>query len=305
MTRVAVLMSTFNGERFLAEQIESILHQKDIDTYIIVRDDGSNDKTVSILNDYKNQHENKFHIIAGDNVGWKKSFFELVKYAASKEPDFDCYAFADQDDIWLPEKLCKATSFLSDNPQSPELYCSNLFYYKNGENYGQVNHSTITPTYKNCLCRNYATGCTIVFNNALLKLLGEGTPNFEIAHDHWAYMVACLCGKVIVDNDAYILYRQHDSNQIGHKTSACDIWKRRLKSFRKSLHTHNRENNAKELVRLYRCKMNPDALKAVLKMAQYRQSIKAKLSLLFDSGYTLNNPVNDAIMKLRAVFGIL
>jgi len=305
MEKTAVLMSTFNGERYLEEQIESILHQEGTDVCIIVRDDGSSDNTLSILEDYKKHYENKFHIIEGDNTGWKKSFFELISYAITAVPGFDYYAFADQDDIWLPEKLGKAISQLSLHIDKPALYCSNLFYYKNGENLGVVRHSDITPTYKNCLCRNYASGCTIVFNNSLLKILNDGTPNLEIAHDYWLYMVARLCGDVIIDNDAYILYRQHDSNQIGSKTSVTDIWKRRLKSFKKSIHSHYRETYAKELLRIHKGRMNPEAIQAVSKMAEYRSSFRSKMRLLFDTGYTLGNPANDLILRLRAIIGIL
>lgn len=298
-------MSTFNGERFLPEQIDSILAQKKIDVFIVVRDDGSSDGTLSMLEEYNRKYKGKFHIIAGENKGWKRSFLELISYAASHLPDFDFYAFADQDDIWLPEKLEKASSSLSPFTGKPALYCSNLFFYKDGQNLGPVRQSSVVPTHKNCLCRNYATGCTEVFNNAMARLLGKETPGIDIAHDYWAYMVACVCGNIVVDDNAYILYRQHATNQIGHKTSLADVWKRRVRSFRKSLQTHNRESVAKELIRIYKDSMTPEALSAVSKIADYRHSPKSRFSLLLDRGYTLGNPANDLILRLRVILGVL
>lgn len=91
--KVIVLMSTYNGERHLVEQIESILNQEGVDVRLMIRDDGSNDKTVEIARKYTDD------VVVGDNIGFRYSFLELIKNA----PEAEYYALADQDDIWLPE----------------------------------------------------------------------------------------------------------------------------------------------------------------------------------------------------------
>ena len=97
--KVAVLLSTYNGEKYVGAQIHSILTQNYKNIEIVVRDDGSKDKTVEIIKEYMQKYSN-IVLHQGENLGFIKSFFELLKYE-----DADYYAFADQDDIWLPNKI--------------------------------------------------------------------------------------------------------------------------------------------------------------------------------------------------------
>ncbi len=300
-----MLLSAFNGQKFIAEQVDSLLAQKDVEIHIIVRDDGSTDNTVNIIKEYRDAHPGRITLIEGANIGWRKSFFTLVEYAA-RNTESEFYAFCDQDDIWLPEKLRVAVSALESMPDKtlPRLYCSNLYYYKDGINHGIIRKKRPIPTYKNCLVRNYATGCTVVFDNNLLKLIAKNIPSITVAHDYWAYMVAVLCGNVVVDNNSYILYRQHDNNQIGSKSGFVEIWKRRL--FNNNLFCgHDREIMAKELLLQVGDVMSPKSYAAVIKLATYRRSLKNRLSLLFDNGYTFNKTSNDFWLKLRILFGYL
>ena len=103
MERVIVLMSTYNGEKYLRNQIESLLRQVDVEIEILVRDDGSKDGTLGILEEYKNSREysGKLSYYVGPNVGPAKSFLDLIKHA----PEAEYYALCDQDDTWLPDKL--------------------------------------------------------------------------------------------------------------------------------------------------------------------------------------------------------
>ena len=106
MVTVLVLMSTYNGEAYLTEQVESILKQADVNVKLLVRDDGSTDNTLRILNKYAT--EEKLDYITGKNINWMHSFWTLVNMAHGA----DYYAFADQDDIWFPDKLARAVSVL-------------------------------------------------------------------------------------------------------------------------------------------------------------------------------------------------
>lgn len=296
---VVVLMSTYNGEKYLNEQLSSIFSQKDVVLKLIVRDDGSQDSTISILMEFRKQYPNMIEIIQGENIGWKKSFFALAEYAARKYSDYHYFAFADQDDIWLPEKLSKAVKRIESLPKGPRLYCSNLFFYKNGENLGKIRKYQPKFTYKKCLVRNYATGCTMVFNNELLKLVSRGLPTIQVAHDYWFFQIAVLCGSVYIDDESYILYRQHENNQIGCKSGWRDIWMRRLSNFKSNTSNRSRERQTKELHKLFSGDMHPEAKIAVIKMAFYRSNIVKQFALLCDNGYSLDKRSNNFWLKLR------
>lgn len=302
MKTVLVLLSTYNGAEFLKEQIDSILNQTGCKIKLLIRDDGSSDSTVPILREYSNCYSNQIVLVEGKNIGWRKSFFELLIMAKNNYNNFDYYAFADQDDIWLQNKLSIAIQNIETLPTGPNLYCSNLYYYKNGINEGKVRKKKHCPTYKNCLIVNYATGCTEVFNNKLLTLVTLELPSIEVPHDSWMYQVAVLCGNVYPDDESYILYRQHANNQIGAKRGFLEIWKERLRSIRQSTNNNFREEQAAELRRILGCYLNVDASNAINKAADYRKSILSKIRLLIDNGYTTNKFSNDFWLKLRIIF---
>ena len=267
-----------NGENFLKGQLDSLFCQANIDFHILVRDDGSSDSTLIILYEYRKKYPDKIDIIKGINQGWRKSFFELLIIANERYPVYDYFAFADQDDIWLNSKLETSITHLKELPIGPNLYCSNQYYYKNGENLGLIRKEKINPSYKSCLVRNYATGCTVVFNRDLLNLVTRELPKIKMAHDYWLYMVAVLCGHVYVDENAYIYYRQHDNNQIGSRASWSDVWKRRLKGLKMTLSEHRAEKQAKELLRIFSQDMYPEGRKAVSKVASYRTNMRNRIS---------------------------
>ena len=120
MKKVQVLLSTYNGEKYLKEQIESILKQKEVDKKLIVRDDGSSDSTIKILEEISNKNK-KIIFYKGKNIGPARSFMELLK----KSEEADYYSFADQDDIWEENKIISAINKLN-NINEPELYLSAL-----------------------------------------------------------------------------------------------------------------------------------------------------------------------------------
>ena len=120
--KVCVLISTYNGERFLEEQIASIIAQKGVEVDILVRDDGSSDMTCSLLERW--QKEGKLKWYKGENLGFARSFMNLLKTASG----YDYYAFCDQDDIWLEDKLQRAVAALEKIEDKVKLYCSNTVH---------------------------------------------------------------------------------------------------------------------------------------------------------------------------------
>lgn len=287
-------MSTYNGGAYLDDQIKSLLNQQyQGNISIVVRDDGSKDSTKDILKKYAELGILSYYY--GNNIGWAKSFMDLVSHA----PASDYYAFCDQDDIWLPEKINRALDQLSCFNKLPCLYFSNLLYWKDGNIEGSVKKEIPSFNQYNCLLQCPSYGCTMVFNSSLMLLLKSHLPSKVYAHDFWVFQVAVLMGKVIYDNNAYILYRQHSGNQIGAKRSKKDIWNRRKKHLLHLWHDHEREEMAQQLYLLFANEMSEKNLEVVEVVANYRKNFINYLKLLFSRKYVMNKFSNTVWLKLR------
>lgn len=216
--KLAILMSTYNGEQYLEEQIKSILDQKlDIPFDLIVRDDGSSDGTLQILNCYA--EAGKLQYYSGANVGAARGFMYLLK----ENPGYDYYAFADQDDIWDEDKVQKGLNAVKDH-FGLVLYCSNAaLIHSNMDPIGRNVHRE-RPTYNlvSSLClASSAQGCTSVFNRKLAELIqNRPLPEIFIMHDS---LLTCLCvlagGEIIYDHCPTMKYRMHGSNVFGMVTA--------------------------------------------------------------------------------------
>lgn len=218
MKSVAVLMSTYNGEQYLKEQMLSILNQENVDLSLFVRDDDSSDSTRDILERFCKETK-KITVFFENNIGPALSFMETVK----KVPDhFDYYAFADQDDIWKPDKLTNAVVKMLKSQSNYTLYASNqTIVDENGHIEGE-RFSFIPPLdVLNIVDKNYLSGCTMVITQELFRLLKNVFPARELLcsrmHDTWVAAVAATVGNIIYDEESYIYYRQHNNNVVGAK----------------------------------------------------------------------------------------
>lgn len=247
MKKVAVLLSTYNGEKYVEEQLESILGQTYPDIQIYVRDDGSSDNTVSILEKY--EKSGKITFMKGKNVGFIKSFFELVKACG----DCDFAAYCDQDDIWLPEKISLAVEAMNkkDN-KKPILYFSNYDFYDTNMNFqSHCPDKKVKPSFENALVDCISLGFNSVFNKAALKMMQENIPEKSCGHDWWTYMLCISMGEVIYDRHYTVKYRRHEDNVSagGMKFIAFQIW--RLKKFFFNDYFKNIRMQLKEFENLY------------------------------------------------------
>jgi glycosyltransferase involved in cell wall biosynthesis len=209
--KVRVLMSVYNGERYLKEQIQSVLDQKGLEIDLLIRDDGSSDSSIAIIEDFMKEHAN-IQLIKGENIGVIASFYELSLKAGE---EYDFYAYCDQDDVWLEDKLLRAVGFL-DKPEMPQLYCSKARLVDENLNFLQMSHD-VTASKQSAMIQNIVIGCTCVMNNALHKLVVEKVPDYQAIrmHDSWFYKLAIFFGEVVSDDESRILYRQHGNNAVG------------------------------------------------------------------------------------------
>lgn len=216
-------MSTYNGEKYIRMQLDSILGQTYENLCLLIRDDGSTDQTVSILEEYA-KRDDRITYYTGKNIGVIQSFLELVKNS-SEEAGY--YAFADQDDVWLPEKIGRAVEKI-EAVQEPALYCSETYLTDEELNVLHKDEKMARPSFGNALVQNICTGCTAVINKSLRDLIKETSPQNIVMHDWWLYLSAAAFGTVYYDKEAYIKYRQHGNNRFGAKTSKWQVWRYRL-----------------------------------------------------------------------------
>jgi len=221
MKKIEVLLSTYNGEKYLKEQLDSLQNQTYKDFEIIARDDGSCDKTLQILKSYDIKI-----IESTKNLGAKKSFSTLLEYAVENS-DSAYFMFCDQDDVWNYDKIEKTLEKMKEleiihSSEIPLLIHTDLEVVD--ENLENISNSMweyehILPQYNSfsrLLIQNTITGCTMMINRKLaLKCLN--IPAEAIMHDWWIGLVASHFGKISYITIPTIKYRQHDKNTIGAK----------------------------------------------------------------------------------------
>lgn len=226
---VQVLMSTYNGEKYIKEQIDSILNQKEVEVRLLIRDDGSKDATMNILKEYETQYRN-VKVYTGKNLGACNSFFDLMKNA---DKGVSYYAFADQDDVWKENKLNRALSKLQEYDNVPALYCGSYELVNSSlEPIGNHANHQKHSSFGNSLIECIYSGCTGVFNKKLLELTLRQLPEHAYMHDWWVYMIAASMGQVICDEEPGMLYRQHENNVLGGNSGKLKHLVRRIKNFK-------------------------------------------------------------------------
>lgn len=243
--RVAVLLCTMNGQRFLGEQLDSIAAQTFPGWQVWASDDGSQDGTLAMLEQYRAAWgEERLVIQAGPGRGCAANFLSLACSVALKA---EYYAFADQDDIWEVAKLQRAVAWLETIPSTvPALYCSRTrLIDETGQEIGLSPLFVRPPGFANALVQNIGGGNTMVFNHAARALLQAAGSEIEIvAHDWWAYLLIAGCGgRIFYDPSPSLYYRQHDRNLVGANTG----WLARLVRVRLLAEGRFKEWNARNI----------------------------------------------------------
>ena len=212
MVHVVVLLSTYNGERWLPAQLDSLLAQTHEDLCVVVRDDGSVDGTRRVLADYAGR-DRRVQWTAGPNLGPAASFLALL---ANVPAEAEAVAFCDQDDVWEPDHLERALAALAAAASEPALWCSDVLVCDE-QLRALRRHDAVRrrPSFENALVENVATGCTIVLNRMAVDLLASAQPRSPVMHDAWCYLVVSAFGRILYDPRPSVRYRQHGRNTVG------------------------------------------------------------------------------------------
>lgn len=248
--KVAILLCTFHGQRYLADQLESFAAQTHSNWEVWASDDGSKDDTHAILESYKSKwNQGRLSVHFGPAEGFVANFLSLTCRANIRA---DFYAYSDQDDIWEADKIQRAVDCLQAVPSHiPALYCSRTnLVDANNRSIGYSPLFTKPPSFVNALIQNIGGGNTMVFNNAARALLCEaGDDVTVVTHDWWAYMVVIGCGgRVFYDPYPSVRYRQHDSNLVGMNSG----WRARMIRVRMLFQGRFREWNSLNIQALER-----------------------------------------------------
>jgi glycosyltransferase involved in cell wall biosynthesis len=228
---VTVLLAIYNGADFLQPQLLSLLDQVDVSWRLLWRDDGSADGSVALMEAFAREMPGRLARVSDpvDRLGVAASFHALVAQA----PAGGCIAFCDQDDVWLPHKLARGRAALLDGPQeTPALYCARqLLVDSELRPLGTSVPLRVELEFPMALAQNIATGCTIMLNAAAADLLRAAPPPPGTLHDWWSYLlVSGANGRLIVDDEPVVLYRQHGRNLIGAPHTQ---WRRALAALRR------------------------------------------------------------------------
>ena len=275
MNKVAVLMSTYNGEKYLREQIDTILAQKgEFELSLFVRDDGSKDSTIEILKEYE---ENKgITWYQGNNYGAAKSFIDLIRNTKG----YDYYAFADQDDYWVEDKIERAISKISK--ELPMLYCGNgIVVNEKLEELGSFVYSKQPSLdFNTVLCVGGLLGCTMVFNDKLAQLVRDkDMPEKIVMHDFYiALICAGVGGKIVYDHIGKIKYRQHGANVVGVSYGVMGKIKNRIRNITKKQKV-SIQDQAEAILDRYEDVILSKNMKLLKQVASYKKSFMSRLKL--------------------------
>ncbi|MBQ7215861.1 MAG: glycosyltransferase [Synergistaceae bacterium] len=299
---VAVIMSSYNGEKYLAEQLDSILAQEGVRTEIFIRDDGSSDRTLDILSEYAAEHTN-IHVHSGENIKCGPSFIQELKAAEG----FRYYAFSDQDDYWLKDKLSSAVSAIDQagSKNIPVLYYSNLVI--TDEKLHPIHTTRLDKRVKSFgsfLLRRSIPGCAMAMNAEMRAMLLRNQGLLSGGHDTFALFAAYTSGGIVLcDPEARILYRQHGNNTAGSPvTFASRVRHEWRKFFGES---YDEGNRARDFLEGWKDRFDPDSLRLLKITAGHRKNLLDRLRIIFSPNFRTGDWRLTLMGKIKALLGRL
>jgi len=296
--RVAILMGTFNGQRFLPKQLDSIRQQTHTNWELHISDDGSTDDTPNTIKAASLKWPDcRVSLRSGPQKGFVTNFLSL---ACDNNIQADYYAFSDQDDVWELDKLERALRWLQTVPaDKPAMYCSRTRLIDESEQ--AIGLSPLfkrAPSFKNALVQSIAGANTMVFNGAARDLLMKAGYEIPIvSHDWWVYLVVTGCGgEVFYDSSPSLGYRQHGKNLVGSNVGWAARYRRIIASFNgrftvwndinlcalTALHSHLSKESKSTFTNFAQLRRTPSItrLSGILQSGLYRQTLQGNISLI-------------------------
>jgi glycosyltransferase involved in cell wall biosynthesis len=290
MDMVSIVMTTYNGEKYLEEQIDSILKSSYINFKLYIVDDGSSDSTMEILGRYKSKYPDKLNVEQNKtNLGVTLNYLNAIVKTGT-----DYVMFCDQDDVWKKDKIAKTlkkmrqmeaqfgkdlpiTVFTDANVVDSNLGLINKSFFQSGRlnpRLTDLNH---------LLMENKIIGCTLMINQAVRKVLqSNALPERARLHDGWIGLIAASMGKIGFVKEPTLLYRQHGANVVGNQSFFSYVLNRvgNIKSQKDSLHALYRQ--AEEFASLYGDLIDRDKLDIILRFSKLDQEgfIKRRISII-------------------------
>ena len=302
MKKVLVMLSAYNGEKYIRQQIDSILQQQGVAVTLMIRDDGSKDSTPQIITAFSEQ-DSRVKIETGQNKGFRCSFYDML---LNSSDEYDYYAFSDQDDVWKPEKLYRAVEMLEKDSSKLKLYASALNVVNQDLDPMYVNEfKGIRINYGSALSRQRLAGCTMVFNRALVQLYKKFRITEEMgnlfSHDAAVYYICLACGgSVIFDKNSYINFRRHQGTVTEHGkgfmkrvSSVLDIFGK--KKNRRFLQVQYIES-------VYGAYMTEETADLSKKILEYKKSFGNTIRLMKDKRIRCGIRSVDSVNKIAVLF---
>ncbi len=280
MKTVQILLSSYNGEKYISRQIDSILQQKDVEVHLLIRDDGSTDGTRAIIKEYEKKYPANVKAVLGENMGWKKSFFTLLQLAG----DYDYYAFADQDDYWYEDKEISSIKVMEDDPaEGPKLV--QVDYITTDENLQPLNpqpeaRPIIPQHHDEIFAEEFFQGCCMSWNKKAMHLLKMYTPKQNYGHDYWVGVVCSLFGKTYFLPQAKFSYVRYSDNAstTGNQLAG------QIARFKRFIHGEKQlyYNIGEDILKGYSSLLTDYDRNMCLDLINYKHSLKRKIKLLFN-----------------------
>jgi len=301
--KVCILLSSYNGADYLAEQLDSLVGQTCTDIDIAVRDDGSTDGSLQILGKYADKYP-YIHVESGQNIGVSESFMGLLSQANGESRYF---AFCDQDDVWYPDKVERAIDKLSGVPPGePAIYFSRLEYVdRNLEHSGYSRLPHRRFSFRNALVENSASGCTVVLNRTARDMIVARMPSpNSVLHDWWCFLVVSAFGTVIYDDRPGIKYRLHGKNETGAALSFVEDFMRRVRRLtRRKSDAFGVHVQAVEFARVFGQRLSEDRKEILARFIQSRQSVITRSRYAFRPDVYRQSKLDDFFLRVLLMLG--
>ena len=307
--RVLVLMATYNGEKYLEEQIDSILSQEGVDVSLWISDDCSTDSTYEICQKYASMNPRIRVRQNSSNKRVARNFMDMVYEAEASR--FDYFAFSDQDDVWLPQKLSRAIEHIEESGAGPRLYYSDVLDVdadlKNGRR-EIAPFRQLSSSLKLVLVLNWVLGCTMVFNSDFLLAVQQYRPAaFPRNHDGWFHLVGLACEWVTPDYDSALIYRRiTGSNVVGESSLGRFSFSRIVNGYKMTFVNRTRDHteSARYVLDGYSGLMPRRDLKIIKEFINKGSSFTGRVGMAFDKGFRGPHGVENVLYMIKMLLGL-